>query len=59
MFRKYGKVYYYRNAYEIDVVVDSLRVEVKAGKPHRRYPKNVQVVDREKLLFFLLELYNS
>ncbi len=37
MFRKYGKVYYYRNAYEIDV----------------------QVVDREKLLFFLLELYNS
>ncbi len=31
MFRKYGKVYYYRNAYEIDVVVDGLRVEVKAG----------------------------
>ena len=56
VYRKYGKVYYYRDAYEIDVVADNLKVEVKAGKPHRRYPRGVKVVDEEQIPFFLLEL---
>ncbi len=56
VYRRYSEVYYYRNAYEIDVVADTLKVEVKAGKPHRKYPRNVIVIDREQLPFFLLEL---
>ena len=56
VYRKYGEVYYYRDAYEIDVVAGKLKIEVKAGKPHRRYPRGVRVVDKEQIPFFLLEL---
>ena len=56
VYRRYGHVYYYRDGYEIDVVADDLKVEVKAGKPHRRYPKGVRVLDVEGIWRFLLEL---
>jgi len=56
IFRKYGKVFYRKNAYEIDIVTDELRIEVKAGKPHRRYPRNVKVIDRDQIPLFLLKL---
>jgi predicted AAA+ superfamily ATPase len=51
--RKFGNVYYYRNSFEIDCIADSLKVEVKVGKPHRKYPKNVIVLDEENLPIFL------
>ncbi len=56
MYRRYGWVYYYRNDYEVDVVANGLRVEVKAGKAHRRYPKGVVVLEEEDIPKFLLEL---
>jgi hypothetical protein len=51
--RKFGHIYYYRNSYEIDCIADSLRIEIKAGKPHRKYPKNVLVLDEENIPLFL------
>ncbi len=53
VYRKYGRVYYWRNSYEIDVIADGLKVEVKAGKPHRRYPKGVRVLSEEEIPLFL------
>ncbi len=53
LWRRYDKIYYYRNAYEIDCIVDNLFIEVKIGKPHRKYPKNVFVIDKEQLPFFI------
>ena len=56
LYRRFGKVYYYRNSYEIDAISGELKVEVKAGKAHRRYPKSVKVLEKEDVPFFLLEL---
>ena len=38
LYRKFGEVFYYRDGYEVDVIADGLKVEVKARKSHRRYP---------------------
>ena len=54
--RKFGSVYYYRNKFEIDCVAENLKVEVKIGKPHREYPKDVLVLDSENLPLFLAVL---
>ena len=56
LYRRFGEVYYYRNSYEIDAIAGELKVEVKAGKAHRRYPKSVKVLEKEDVPFFLLEL---
>jgi hypothetical protein len=56
LYRKFGEIYYYRNRYEIDCMAGDLKVEVKAGKPHRRYPKNVLVLEEEDIPGFLIEL---
>ena len=56
LLRKFGEVYYWRNKFEIDCVAGELKVEVKAGKPHRRYPRGVRIVEAEDLPHFLLEL---
>ncbi|MDI3475840.1 MAG: uncharacterized protein PWQ79_1177 [Thermococcaceae archaeon] len=56
VFRKFGEVYYFRNAYEVDVVADNLKIKVKAGKAHRKYPRDVKVLEKEEVPFFLLEL---
>ena len=53
VYRRFGKVYYTRNGLEIDVVANGLKVEVKAGKPHRRYPRDVIVLDEEDFPSFL------
>jgi len=45
-----------RNKLEIDCTAEELKVEVKAGKPHRKYPRGVRIVDVEDLPHFLLEL---
>ena len=54
--RKFGSVYYVRNKFEIDCIANDLKIEVKIGKPHRKYPKNVFLVDSENLPFFLAAL---
>jgi predicted AAA+ superfamily ATPase len=56
IFRKFDEVYYFRNGYEVDVVANNLKIEVKAGKSHNKYPKDVKVLEREDVPFFLLEL---
>ncbi len=56
LLRRFGMVYYWRNGYEVDALANGLRVEVKAGKPHRRYPKGAVVVDRDDLPLFLAQL---
>ncbi|ADC66531.1 DEXX-box atpase [Ferroglobus placidus DSM 10642] len=57
LYRKFGEIYYYRNSYEIDCIADDLKVEVKAGKPHRRYPRDVIVLSDEEIPKFLIELF--
>ncbi len=56
LFRKFGEIYYYRNRCEIDCVAGGLKIEVKAGKPHRRYPKGVKILDEQSLPQFLMKL---
>ncbi|MCD6373532.1 MAG: ATP-binding protein [Thermococcus sp.] len=56
LYRRFGEVYYYRNSYEVDAIAGDLKVEVKAGKAHRKYPKSVIVLEKEDVPFFLLEL---
>ena len=57
LLRRYGEIYYFKNSYEIDCIAGDLRVEVKAGKPHRKYPKNVKILDEESIPRFLMELF--
>ncbi len=57
LFRRFGEIYYYRNRYEIDCIAGDLKVEVKAGKPHRKYPKNVLVLEEDDLPKFLVGLF--
>jgi predicted AAA+ superfamily ATPase len=54
--RKYGEVYYFRNSYEIDCLARNLKIEVKAGKAHRKYPKGAEIIDKEDLPFFLVAI---
>ena len=56
LLRAFGEVYYWRDGAEVDCVAGPLRVEVKAGKPHRRYPRGVLVLEREDVPRFLLRL---
>ncbi|MDW8004377.1 MAG: ATP-binding protein [Thermofilaceae archaeon] len=55
LFRKFGEVFFYRDGYEIDVIAGDLKIEVKTGRLHRRYPKGVLVLSEEELPFFLVE----
>ncbi len=36
-----------------------MRIEIKAGKAHRRYPKNVKVLEKDEVPFFLLTLHEK
>jgi len=51
--RRFGQVFYYRNSYEIDCIANDLRIEVKVGKPYRKYPRGVKILDKEALPYFL------
>ncbi len=53
---KFNEVYYYKDSFEIDALAGNLRVEVKAGKPHRRYSKDVIILDEKDIPIFLLDL---
>lgn len=57
VFRRFGEVYYFRNSYEVDVIADNLKIEVKAGKAHRKYPRGVLVLEKDDIPFFLIEYY--
>lgn len=56
LFRKFGEIFYYKNRYEIDCIADKLMIEVKAKKPHRKYPENVKILDEKEIPLFLMEL---
>jgi len=56
LYRRFKEIYYTRNRFEIDCLAGNLRVEVKAGKPHRRYPRNVTLLGKEDIPLFLLKL---
>ncbi|RLJ00171.1 MAG: ATP-binding protein [Candidatus Aenigmatarchaeota archaeon] len=56
LYRKFGEIYYFRNSYEIDCIAGDMKVEVKAGKPHRKYPKNVLVLEEKEIPEFLISL---
>jgi predicted AAA+ superfamily ATPase len=59
LFRKFGEIYYYKNSYEVDAVSGNLRVEVKAGRAHRRYPKGVIVLEEQDIPRFLIEIFRE
>jgi predicted AAA+ superfamily ATPase len=56
LYRKFGEIYYWKNGFEIDCIANNLKVEVKAGKAHEKYPRNVIVLDKEDIPNFLFEL---
>lgn len=56
LYRKFGEIYYYRNSYEIDAIANGLKVEVKAGKAHRRYPRDVIILGEDDIPRFLMKL---
>jgi predicted AAA+ superfamily ATPase len=56
LFRKFGEIFYYKNRYEIDCIANELKIEVKAKKPHRKYPENVKVLDEKEIPLFLINL---
>lgn len=56
LYRKFNEIYYFKNRYEIDCIAGELKVEVKAGKPYRKYPRNVITLEREDIPEFLIKL---
>ncbi len=56
LLHQFGEVFYWRNKLEIDCVAGNLKVEIKAGKPHRRYPRGVKVLEKEDVPKFLCRL---
>jgi len=45
---RFREIYYYRNSYEIDVISDNLKIEIKSKRAHRNYPKNIIILDERK-----------
>jgi len=56
LYRKFSEIYYFKNRYEIDCKACELKVEVKAGKPHGKYPRNVITLEREDIPELLIKL---
>jgi hypothetical protein len=40
----------------MDCIAGNLKVEVKAGKPHRLYPKEVIVLEEKDIPNFIIDL---
>ena len=60
LYRKFGEIYYFKNSYEIDCIARDLKIEVKAGKPHRKYPKGVRILEEHHdIPKFLIELFSK
>jgi predicted AAA+ superfamily ATPase len=56
LFRKFGEVYYFRNRSEIDVISGGYKIELKTGRAHKVYPKDVMVLSERDIPSFLLTL---
>ena len=59
LLRKFGEIYYFKNRFEIDCIARDLKIEVKAGKPHRKYPKGVRILEEEEIPKFLIEIESN
>ena len=59
LYRKFGEIYYFKNSYEIDCIARDLKIEVKAGKPRRKYPKGVRILEEQDIPRFLIELFSK
>ena len=55
VYRKYNEVYYYKNSYEIDVVVKDLKIEIKRTKLPRK--KRILFLNKEKIPEFLFNFH--
>lgn len=51
-----GEVFYYKNSEEIDVVTKNYKIEVKKKRSHKSYPKDVIILDKDEIPFFLIKL---
>ena len=51
--KKIWIVYYYRNSYEINVIANDLKIEIKSKRAHKNYPKDVIILDESNLPLFL------
>jgi len=38
---RFGEVYYYRNSYEINIIANDLKIEIKSKRAHKNYPKDI------------------
>lgn len=45
-----------RGRYEVDCIAADMKIEVKTGKPHRKYPPNVEILGCEDIPVFLYAL---
>jgi len=45
--RGFGEVYYYRNSYEIDVILGNLKIEIKSKRAHKNYPRDIIILDEK------------
>jgi len=55
LLRKEGEVAYYKNSEEIDVVTKNYKIEVKKKRSHKSYPKDVIILDKDEIPFFLIK----
>jgi len=58
LYRKFGAVYYYRNKTEIDVVAGPYKIEIKAARSRRGYPRGVVTLNKREIPRFLLQTTN-
>jgi predicted AAA+ superfamily ATPase len=56
LLRKFGEVYYLRDHSEIDVIAGGYKIELKRVRPHKTYPKDVNVMSEKEIPSFLLTL---
>lgn len=52
--RKIGKVFYYKNSIEIDIITNNYKIEIKKSRSHKSYPKDVIILNRDEIPIFLL-----
>ena len=53
LLRRFGSIFYFRNSFEIDCIAGGLKVEIKVSKPHRKYPKDVLILNLKTMPLFL------
>jgi len=51
--RRFREIYYYRNSYEINIIANDLKIEIKSKRAHRNYLKDIIILDESNLQLFL------